>query len=78
MTLNKIPKYSKVELLFKEKNTNGLQSVTKLEFDDCGLMITGDYIVVITDHKHDIETSLNSVGKIYHLNNIDSYKTYSE
>ena len=35
------PKFGKVELLVKTSNN----SKTKLTFDDCGLMITGDYII---------------------------------
>lgn len=66
------PKFGKVELLVKTSNN----SKTKLTFDDCGLMITGDYIIVILDEKDDLNHTLSSTGKIFNLKEIDSYKTH--
>jgi hypothetical protein len=67
------PKFSKVELLVKENI-----GLTKKTFEDCGLMITGDYIIVILDEKDDINNSLTSTGKIFNLKEIDSYKTHAK
>jgi len=67
------PKFGKVELLIKKE-----QSVVKESFDDSGLMITGDYIIVIIDERDDINNTLTTTGKIFPLKNIDSYRTYSK
>lgn len=67
------PKFSKVELLVKLSSTR-----TNLTFEDCGLMITGDYIIVILDEKDEINNTLTSVGKIFPLKDVDSYKTHAK
>jgi|TARA_Y100000389_G_scaffold169148_1_gene175205 hypothetical protein len=69
------PKFGKVELLLKDKD-NGLAR-NKVEYDDCGMIITGDYIIIVLDDKVDIETTNTSTGKIYHMSEIDSYKTHA-
>jgi hypothetical protein len=68
------PKFGKVELLIK----TGGNSRTKEEFEDCGLMITGDYIIVILDEKDDINNTLTSTGNIFHLKDVQSYKTHAK
>ncbi len=75
----KAPKYSKVELLFKSEGItldSSLDSVEKLEFLDCGLMITGDYLVVILDEQDEMKTTLTSTGKIFPMAKIKAYKTH--
>lgn len=67
------PKFGKVELLV---NTGSAR--TNLTFEDCGLMITGDYIIVILDEKDEMNHTLTSTGKIFHLKNVDSYKTHAK
>ncbi len=68
------PKFGKVELLMK----SGGHSRTLETFEDCGLMITGDYIIVILDEKDDINNPLTSTGNIFNLKDIVSYKTHSK
>jgi hypothetical protein len=68
------PKFGKVELLMKA----GRDSRTLATFEDCGLMITGDYIIVILDEKDDINNTLSSTGKIFSLKDIVSYKTHAK
>lgn len=73
-----IPKFSKVEIILLDDNKNkGLPSKEKLEFFDCGLMITGDYIIVTIDTKEGVDKPNVSLGKIFHLNKIEAYKTTS-
>jgi len=67
------PKFGKVELLMK----TGSDSRTIKSFDDCGLMITGDYIIVILD-ENDINNTLTSTGSIFNLKDIVSYKTHAK
>lgn len=68
------PKFGKVELLVKTVGN----SRTLETFDDCGLMITGDYIIVILDEKDDINNTLTSTGNIFNLKDIVSYKTHTK
>jgi hypothetical protein len=70
------PKFGKVELLLKSKD-NPL-SRDRVVYDDCGMVITGDYIIIVIDEKSDIETTNTSTGKIYHMSEIDSYKTHAQ
>jgi hypothetical protein len=79
---NTAPKFSKVELLIKKvvdtKGFPAFPSVTRLEYLDCGLMITGEYIIVIIDERDEINNSLTSTGKIYPMKDIVSYKTHAQ
>lgn len=82
----KIPKYSKVEVFLKEKpETNwndGLKSSiprkTHYIYEDAGLVITGNSLIVVIDEKNEIDNSLSSTGKIFNLNDVISYKTHNE
>lgn len=70
------PKFGKVELLLrKSKDSIGTE---KIEFSDCGLMITGDYIIIIIDERDNISNTLTSTGNIYRLENVITYKTHAQ
>ena len=71
------PKFVKVELLVKASQKNNLSNI-KLTFNDCGLMITGDYIIVVVDERDEINGSLTSTGKIFQLKDIEAYKTHAQ
>lgn len=78
--MNRAPKFGKIELLIKNDSPNkdkGIQSNEKIEFLDSGLMITGDYLIVIIDERDELNNTLTSTGKIFHLNQILAYKTHS-
>lgn len=70
----KAPKFNKVELLL---SNNDSLSVIKEEFNNCGLMITGDYIIITTDETTEINHSLINTGNIFNLKNVLSYRTHS-
>jgi hypothetical protein len=76
MATNMAPKFGKVELLVKSQSSD-LPSTTNISFDDCGLMITGDYIVVIIDERDEVNNTLTSTGKIFPLKDLVAYKTHS-
>ena len=75
MTTNRAPKYGKVEILLKTENS---LRIDRIEYEDCGLMITGDYIVVIIDAKDEINNTLTSTGQIYQLSQVSAYKTHAQ
>jgi hypothetical protein len=70
LAIDKTPKFSKVVLLRKIGG-----SINSEEFQDCGLVITGDYIIVIEDMKETPTSPLISTGIIFPLSEITSYKT---
>lgn len=80
MHTNKAPKFGKVELLIKNEgySDKDLRSTTKIEFLDCGLMITGDYIIVIIDEKDELNHDLTTTGNIFNLKDVSAYKTHAQ
>jgi hypothetical protein len=71
MNYNTVPKFSKVAL----RKRIGLEDKLDLIIDtheNCGLVITGNFIVVTTD-----EGDGSTKGKIYKLSEIYDYKTYN-
>lgn len=78
MNINKTPIFGKVEILLKDINNSvSAPSITKIEFYNCGLIITGDYIVVVIDEKDDINNKLTSTGRIFNLKDVSAYKTHA-
>jgi hypothetical protein len=76
--INTTLKFSKVELLIKDiTSTKLLPSVTRLEFLNCGLNISGDYLMIIIDECDENKNIITSTGKIYSLKDIVSYKTHA-
>jgi len=67
------PKFSKVELILKDGENRDI-----IEYVDCGMVITGDYIIIVEDEKDIEETTTNSTGTIYHINEIAQYKTHAK
>ena len=70
MSNNHIPKFSKVSLRVKVKGDEDL-SVNLNTFENCGLMITGDFLIITIDEKD------GTKGKIFNLKDIVEYKTYT-
>ena len=76
--MNTAPKYSKVELLIKNKENafESVRSTTRVEFLDAGLIITGDYIVIIKNEITPEQINTNT-GTIFPLSEVTAYKTYN-
>lgn len=78
--MNRAPKFGKIELLIKTPKvsfTSDIQPTERIEFLDAGLMITGDHIIVIIDERDELNNTLTSTGKIFHLDTVLAYKTHS-
>ena len=72
------PKYSKVEIMLEGKSADPRIPQTQvLTFLDAGLVLTGDYMVVILDERDETNSNLTTTGKIFPLSQIKTYKTYS-
>lgn len=82
----KMPKYSKIEVILKDKSeeiwNDGLKSSvpqkTHYTFEDAGLVITGNSLIIVIDGKNEIDDTLSSTGKIFDLKDVATYKTYNE
>jgi hypothetical protein len=76
--LSNIQRFSKVELLVKnQKEFSPIPSTDIIKFDNCRLIIIGDYIVVETDENDKVNSTLITTRKIFNLNQIVSYKTHT-
>lgn len=72
---NRLPKYSKVELLLKTSINNSVPSITKIDFKECWLTVTGDYLIVTIQETIDDQTT--NTGRIYSLSEVSAYKTFN-
>jgi hypothetical protein len=79
------PKYSRVEILFKENVSNKIlnevlnsKTETLKVFEDCGVMITGDFLLIIMDNELETPESVRCTKThIFPLNQIEYYKIYN-
>ena len=77
--INTAPKFKKIVLILKEENKSDeyFDNSFQIVHEDCGMVITGDYVIITEDFKGDAINEEHSVkGKIYQLKNVDSYKLY--
>jgi hypothetical protein len=76
--LNTAPKFKKIVLLIKSDTpSDDIISNVRITHEDCAMVITGDYVIITEDFSGDnIDDEHSVVGKIYKLNEIDSYKLY--
>ncbi len=77
--INTAPKFKKITLILKDTNGKDpyISSTFKITHEDCGMVITGDYVIITEDYDgNEIDTEHSVKGKIYKLQEIDSYKLY--
>lgn len=80
MITNALIKFDKVELLIKNVvNDVVMPSTTKIEFNFCGVTITGEHLIISIEEKDErkIEAYMTVTNRIYNLSDIVAYKTYS-
>lgn len=65
------PVFGKIEVWVTENN-----SVIKQEFNDTGMVITGDYLIIVENNTPTADENLSSTGTIFHMSKIKKYKTY--
>jgi len=79
------PKYSKIELEFREPASkkilnevlNNKSETTKI-FEDCGVMITGNHLLIIEDNSIDLpESKKFTKTTIFPLDEIEHYKIFN-
>ena len=79
MDSNIIPTFRKVELLVKTVvNDVVMPSLSKVEFEDATMLITGNYVVITTKEYNEEVKEVIQTSKIFHLNEINSYRTHNK
>jgi hypothetical protein len=68
---NTIPKFPKVAIIQIVDEGDSFSRINKT-FENCGLMITGDYLIITTE-KQD-----GTVGTVFKLKDVLEYKTYNK
>jgi hypothetical protein len=63
-----LPIFNTIEILKKENN-----SIVNLKFESASMLLTGNYLIVIT--KEYIGTYESSISNVFNLSEIKSYKT---
>jgi len=77
--MNTIVNFSKVEIIENIKDSKSdIPKRNKLEFKNCGLVITGNNLIVIISEASDHEYTNISTSLIFNLENIYSYRTYQK
>jgi hypothetical protein len=85
------PKFTKIEILLRKNKINHLltegsiidkvESTELLTFEDCALVLSGNYLVVVKDETPTpIEKILKTetIGEIFNLDDVIKYKTIRE
>ena len=79
------PKYSKVEIEFREHTSKKIlnevlnnKTESSKSFEDCGVMITGNHLLIIEDNSIDLpESKKYTKTSIFPLDEIENYKIYN-
>ena len=79
------PKYSKVEIEVREHASKKIlnevlnnKSENNKVFEDCGVMITGNHLLVIEDNSIDLpESKKYTKTTIFSLDEVENYKIYN-
>lgn len=67
------PIFGKVELWVKKSN-----NVIKEEYTDSGMVITGNYLIIVENETADADSTVTSTGTLYELSEIKRYKTHAK
>jgi hypothetical protein len=84
------PTYSKIVLLVKTNYykrsilteeddiiSDELPSTVVVEYEDCGMIITGDYIIIAQEQNKDDKTKEKFTdNKIYNIDEVESFRLY--
>jgi len=79
MMINSPIKFDKIEVLVKNVvNDVVLPSTTKIEFNNCGLNITGEYMIISVEERTGDNYKINTTvtNRIYNLSDVVAYKTF--
>ena len=69
------PKYAKIEITWKP---NSDQGETTSEFENVGMVVTADKIIIVSDTHDSVTNMLKTEGQVFELSHMKSYRTYKE
>ena len=64
------PKYNKIEIKWRTGITD--------TFEDCGMVLTADKIILVTDSIDSVENLHKTQGLVFELSDMESYATYKK
>lgn len=67
------PIFGKIELWVRE-----LDNIIKKEYTDSGMVITGNYLIIVENDTADADNTVTSIGTLYELSDIIKYKTHAK
>ena len=65
---NQAPRFGKIEINFHD--------VDSIVYEDCGMYITGNRLVIVKDKRDSVQNTQTSEGIIYDLSKVKSYITH--
>ncbi len=79
--INSLIKLDKIEILIKNiVNDVVLPSTIKIEFNNCRLNITGEYMIIsveeIMETENEFISTVTTTNRIYNLSEVVAYKTF--
>lgn len=77
MIINTAPVFSKIEILVENHgyNSNDVVSITKMDFKNSSLTISGNYLIITVYEKDELNKTI-TMNDVYEFKNIKAYKTY--
>lgn len=79
MNHNIIPTFKKVELLLKDYYSKpNSTSISRLEYEDAGMIITGNHMIITVKEFLENTSELVHTSKIFSLTEISAYRTYNK
>ena len=67
------PIFGKVELWYKDGN-----GIVKYEYTDSGMVITGNYLIIVENETTDADNTVTSTGTLFNLSEVVRYKTHAK
>lgn len=67
------PIFGKIQLWVRE-----LDNIIKEEYTDSGMVITGNYLIIVENETADADNTVTSTGTLYNLSEVIKYKTHAK
>ena len=67
------PIFGKVELWIRDS-----ANLIKSEYTDSGMVITGNYLIIVENETADAENTVTSTGTLYELSTVAKYRTHAK
>ena len=68
------PKYEKIVLTWKP--TLGRVESAKTEFENCGMVVTADKVIIVKETHDSVTNLMKTEGSVFELSAMESYATF--